>query len=295
MSLAYAELPMPSSATALPKTGQIFRHYKGGLYEIDGLGVLESNLSPAVIYHSIHPAEKSRRWIRPLSDFQAEVQHGVRRFLPLRDVTIHSLRHYLPDSLITDAALENMLSAYDQPWRIFKSRRYVLSLFWYAQQNNVALSLEQALALLWGDSVWIPGTPEAQCRELSAKLASHWVHLLSDRSQLDTLELVTLLFSHPSAEKPICPTRALIEDLRLCYLADDWLHFDAALEMQWLDTADKSRPNPYARRYWRQTKSRELRELLNQNAVFCQLPQHIVKNAHNNLALLESEFVESES
>jgi hypothetical protein len=273
----------------LPQSGQLYRHYKGGLYRVDDLATLEADLCPAVLYRSLYPREKARRWIRPLSDFQAEVAPGVPRFSALREVNLSSLRHYLPYRIITDAALEEVLSNYDQSWRIFHSRRYVLSLFWYAKQNGVALSLEQSLALLLGEVVWIPGIPQEQCQELSASLSSHWFYLLGNTSELDSLTLMSLLWPAKPTEKAH-PGRAIIEDLRLCYLADDWLHFDSALEMQWLQSKQATqRPSTAERKHWRWQKSQELGRLLAKKSIFSPSLKHLNQQARDNILALVRE------
>lgn len=58
---------IPDSA---PKTGQTYRHFKGGQYSIVGTGLLESNLEPVVIYMN---AERLI-WVRTLENFAATVK-----------------------------------------------------------------------------------------------------------------------------------------------------------------------------------------------------------------------------
>lgn len=60
-----------------PDTGQRFRHYKGGEYEIVATGFMEDSEAPAVIYRSI---EKNIIWVRTAKNFFEEVEYnGVLR------------------------------------------------------------------------------------------------------------------------------------------------------------------------------------------------------------------------
>jgi hypothetical protein len=55
-----------------PKPGQIFRHYKGGEYEIVATGFLEDSETPCVIYRSLL---KNIVWVRTAKNFLEEVEH----------------------------------------------------------------------------------------------------------------------------------------------------------------------------------------------------------------------------
>lgn len=60
-----------------------YTHYKGGEYEVIGTGVFESNEAPCVIYKMLYDTPdypNGTVWIRPQSDFFAEVEvDGVKR------------------------------------------------------------------------------------------------------------------------------------------------------------------------------------------------------------------------
>lgn len=65
-----------------PQNGQIFRHYKGGMYEIVATGFLEDTEAPCVVYRSL---EKDIVWVRTAKDFLESVEHNgsvVPRFEP---------------------------------------------------------------------------------------------------------------------------------------------------------------------------------------------------------------------
>ncbi len=49
-----------------PKAGEVWQHYKGGLYSIVAVAVHESELVPLVVYRS---QEKGFVWARPVSVF----------------------------------------------------------------------------------------------------------------------------------------------------------------------------------------------------------------------------------
>ncbi len=56
-----------------PKTGQIFRHYKGDLYKIVATGFLEDTLAPCVIYRSL---QMNTVWVRSAQNFLETVEHN---------------------------------------------------------------------------------------------------------------------------------------------------------------------------------------------------------------------------
>lgn len=60
-----------------PEAGQLFKHYKGGTYEIVATGFLEDSEAPCVIYRS---KEKNIVWVRTAKNFLEPVEcNGVRR------------------------------------------------------------------------------------------------------------------------------------------------------------------------------------------------------------------------
>jgi hypothetical protein len=54
-----------------------YRHYKGNLYDVVGIGIHESELYRAVIYKPVKAAqldgEQVEFWLRPLSDFNETI------------------------------------------------------------------------------------------------------------------------------------------------------------------------------------------------------------------------------
>lgn len=61
------------------KAGKLWKHYKGGLYQIVGVGTYESNMEPVVIYQSM---KNNRWWVRTRTNFTENID-GILRFSPV--------------------------------------------------------------------------------------------------------------------------------------------------------------------------------------------------------------------
>ena len=64
----------------------VYKHYKGGEYEVIANGLLENTEEPAVVYKALYDNPKSEVWIRTEADFLATVEHSgqqVPRFTKL--------------------------------------------------------------------------------------------------------------------------------------------------------------------------------------------------------------------
>jgi hypothetical protein len=60
-----------------PPTPGLYRHYKGGIYTVLNMAVIEATQEPAVVYVN---ASTGVWWVRPLVDFRATVEHeGVKQ------------------------------------------------------------------------------------------------------------------------------------------------------------------------------------------------------------------------
>lgn len=59
----------------LPQEGEAWRHYKGGLYHIIGIGQQEADNSLVVVYKSL---KDSKIYTRPVSEFMEAVETGYR-------------------------------------------------------------------------------------------------------------------------------------------------------------------------------------------------------------------------
>lgn len=80
-----------AETTRAVRVGQVWRHYRGGEYEIVGLGRWEEDCSPVVVYRkwadSLH-GHRDDCWVRPTENFLSLVGDGGRlvpRFVMIRE------------------------------------------------------------------------------------------------------------------------------------------------------------------------------------------------------------------
>ena len=77
---------------ALPahlQPGTLLRHYKGGLYRVEGSCLIEATLEAGILYRPQQGDSRHVLWMRPASAFDEQVStdHGlVRRFTPVTTV-----------------------------------------------------------------------------------------------------------------------------------------------------------------------------------------------------------------
>jgi hypothetical protein len=55
-------------------TPGIYEHYKGGRYEVIGVGLFEADEQPVVIYKTLYENDKSELWVRPVTSFEETVE-----------------------------------------------------------------------------------------------------------------------------------------------------------------------------------------------------------------------------
>jgi len=235
-AVAPANSPAPDAAVpSAVSVGQCYRHYKGRLYRVTGECLLESTAEPMVLYRAVDPLEASRQWARPMSDFLSSAQPGgAPRFALLRAEDDDSaMRHYLAPLKDRQAALNEVLSRYDEPWRYFHSRAHLHDMFRLAQLHELELSVEQVLAILFHDAVCIPGAPEGQNERQSSLLAQAYKHRLG-AGDVDW-GTVTRLIEETAQAQPSCELSATVVDLDLATLGDDAVNFCAADEKVWLE------------------------------------------------------------
>jgi hypothetical protein len=68
-----------------PRPGEVWRHYKGNLYEVVAVALWECDLSPCVVYRS---RDHGHVWVRPVSDWLQRVRalgEDVPRFVEVED------------------------------------------------------------------------------------------------------------------------------------------------------------------------------------------------------------------
>ncbi len=64
----------------------LYQHYKGGLYEVVGIGKHSETLEELVVYRKYHaPGDFGEFWVRPIGMWSEEVKPGVPRFRPVID------------------------------------------------------------------------------------------------------------------------------------------------------------------------------------------------------------------
>lgn len=64
----------------------LYQHYKGGLYEVVGIGKHSESLEELVVYRKYHaPGQLGDFWVRPVGMWSEEVKPGVSRFRKVVD------------------------------------------------------------------------------------------------------------------------------------------------------------------------------------------------------------------
>ncbi len=62
-----------------PKASEFYRHYKGGIYQVEGMVIHSEDLNELVLYRSMKDPDKL--WVRPLEMwFQIVPELGLERF-----------------------------------------------------------------------------------------------------------------------------------------------------------------------------------------------------------------------
>jgi hypothetical protein len=64
----------------------LYQHYKGGLYEVIGIGKHSESLEELVVYRTYDQGQLGDFWVRPISMWSEEVKPGVLRFKKVVDV-----------------------------------------------------------------------------------------------------------------------------------------------------------------------------------------------------------------
>ncbi|MBP0622239.1 DUF1653 domain-containing protein [Cupriavidus sp. LEh25] len=143
-----AELPDDPDLVA----GMPYRHHKGGAYAVVGIGRLEADLAPAVVYRAMR--DPALLWVRRADVFSEPVvtpQGEVPRFAPDWPAALACL-DFLPRKTVLE-----VLALHDTPYRHYHGRRHVLEMFEVARARGIALDPAQALAVLCHDAVYVPG------------------------------------------------------------------------------------------------------------------------------------------
>lgn len=214
--------------------GQIAQHYKGGLYRVTGFVQLEASNTPAVTYTSLDRSMKPVVWARAVDNFLEMVGESP-RFTLHHTETDAGLKAAIPAFLLDPDAIEQILVHYDAANRYYHSRDHVLGMFNRAMRDNVVLTHEQALAILFHDVVYQPGAAAGVNEEASAQMVEAW----KSRIGLSTVnvEAVKQIIRDTTSHTPTSPESPVVLDLDLMGLAGSYSEFQLAWELNRLEWA----------------------------------------------------------
>ena len=279
-AVAHHASDLSPSAAVLPDVGHAYRHYKGGLYRVEGLCTIEASMEPGVLYRAFDPHQKHRLFMRPVAEFMGPVnaQTAQARFSPLHQPTRAALDALVPADLVPKEVLEDVLRAYDGAQRFYHSRERVYELFERAQAAELTLSREQLVALLFLDVVYVPGVPEGTNEKLSALL-------LHDKAQsmgeFDVDKAARIVQDSATGLASIVESNEVL-DLDRVSLAGAPVQFCAAEELIWLENRhllDKDN----ARKDFDTRRLKFLLARAQQGRLFHERFAHLEEAARNNL------------
>lgn len=218
---------------------QVVRHYKGGLYRVHDKVLLESNCEPSVVYTELDPAKKAQKWTRPESDFFAILKEGeeTTRFTPYPWQSAEGLRAYLPEYMLPFEVVERVLRQYDAPDRFYHNRQHVLALYNRANEMGLALSPEQALAILFHDAVYAPGAAKGQNEQMSVNFMRRFYPLFGSQMRVDTSLLESIIMDTVD-HVPTSAQSEVVLNLDLMSLAGDFEDFKTTWELIRLEYAN---------------------------------------------------------
>lgn len=251
-----SEYPVLKAAPKTPSVGTRYRHYKGGLYRVEALCVIEATLEIGVLYRSLDIHARQDLWMRPVSDFFAKMDAGGERFTEIHEPLTAAMHRALPDTLVPSHVRKQVLARYDEPGRFFHGRWHVLDLYERAERAGVVLTPEQAVAILFHDAVYVPGVAEGTNERLSVMLLRDSAPLLGEFD----LEVACRIIDDTSSHQATCPESEIVLDLDLAVLAEAPLQFCVANELVWLENRHLLRDSEDPRKDF---DTRRLKFLLN--------------------------------
>jgi predicted metal-dependent HD superfamily phosphohydrolase len=195
--------------------GMRWRHYKGGTYTLAGRGRVESDLSEVVVYRA--DRDPTGLWVRPLTVFCEPVVTGAgtqARFAPDWPDCLRCL-DFLPRATVLA-----VLALYDAPYRHYHDRSHVMEMFELAHARGVSLMPAQALAVLFHDAVYVPGSPhnEAASAALIATMAAGVAP--------DLVQAAARIVLDTGTHTPVAPDGGPVLDLDLYRLASPAEQFE---------------------------------------------------------------------
>jgi predicted metal-dependent HD superfamily phosphohydrolase len=220
-----------------PTPGDLYQHWKGGLYRVADRAVDEASGAAIVVYRPL--ADPSgRRWTRTLDAFVEPVEDADGATRP------RFVRVPLPDDGALRAAaastglpvdlVDACVARYREPQRHYHAAWHVQDVFARAAAHGIALSRPQALALLFHDAVYVAGAPPGANEALSALLLRQAAH---GRAALraDEVERACAMIADTAGHRPSSAESSAVIALDLATLGDDAVRFDAWTELVWLE------------------------------------------------------------
>jgi hypothetical protein len=221
----------PAADVSLCAPGSRWRHYRGGIYEIQGLCVMEATGAPGVLYRSADPLERAVH-ARELAEFLAPAGSAAQpRFARLHEPSRAALRKALPVALLGDCELDAVLARHTTSGRYYHDHRLVLRNFERAAEAGLALSAELSAALLFQHAVYVAGVPEGLRAKLCGQLLVDWAPHL----KFCDAPAGARLIEEAAALRPLSRDAALLCDINQAALAEQPHEFCAADELLWLE------------------------------------------------------------
>ncbi len=274
----------------LPVPGELYRHYKGNLYVVHGSGTLEAGAHPAVIYHALDPEQRARHWIRPVREFTSTVKLGggqVPRFSLVTRPDERALRAATDRVGIPAATVDQVRAQHREPHRFYHDWNHLLFLFRTAEEQGVSLNVEQVVALLYHDIVYVPGAAPGTNEQLSAMM------LRAQRRHVGVafdVEVAAHIILDTAEHLPTCEHSPLVLDLDLSPLAAPVIEYCAFNELVWLENRHLLQSASDARRDFDTRRLRFLLALAERGPLFTQLVK-LEDPARDNLEGLRKAWV----
>lgn len=229
------EAALDAAYAALPCPGAWFRHYKGGIYEVTGNGILEATMEPVLVYRSVDPAEQHKTWVRSASAFFSSVRAGgAARFQALRAAPdLPAVPQGMACHATYTALVQELFSAYAHPWRVYHGSRVLAEQLRAAQDAQVTWTPERYLAFLFSGLEHIPGAG----KDIQKSRTQYVLHAMRMRwpAAVDNWAEVSELTDEVLSEKPQSEAGVLLRAVKLLPLADDALHFCVWEELLWYE------------------------------------------------------------
>jgi predicted metal-dependent HD superfamily phosphohydrolase len=118
--------------------------------------------------------------------------------------------------------IDDVLSLYDGPQRVYHDRRHLRRMLCAAGRMSLRLSAAQALAVLFHDAVYVPGARHGANEALSAQLLRVYAQGMAP----SIVDEAAAIVSDTAQHLPSLPSAALVIDLDLLRLAGTSEQFD---------------------------------------------------------------------